>query len=92
VYAAWREAFCGSNRPAADMTAWWDRWLWPALHRLSTHADWRECKETRRHVDPSTRQDRTDPAFDEFVAADLASRPEDRATTLPWPTPKRDAP
>lgn len=85
VYAAWREAFCGGDRPTTSMTSWWDRWLWPALHRLSAQADWRECKLSRLHVAPAARQETTDAQFDDFVATDLAGRPIERATPLPWP-------
>lgn len=90
VYAAWREAYCSGDRPSTAMTAWRDRWLWPALLRLASHADWRECKEQRRHVQPTARQDPTDDEFDNYVAADLARRPSGRATNLPW-APTRTA-
>ncbi|RLK58372.1 hypothetical protein [Actinokineospora cianjurensis] len=85
LYAAWREAYCGSDRPSATMTGWRDRWLWPMLHRLAGYADWRECKERRHHVQPSARQDQTDSEFDTFVDADLAARQVERSTDLPWP-------
>lgn len=85
VYAAWREAYCSGDRPSAAMSSWRDRWLWPALQRLSVYADWRECKETRQHVEPTARQEPTDAGFDEFVDADLAARPRKRLTQLPWP-------
>ncbi|WP_410570356.1 hypothetical protein [Amycolatopsis sp. cmx-4-61] len=88
LYAAWREAYCSSSRPSTAMTAWRDRWLWPALNRLATYANWRECKETRRHVEPSARQDLTDDEFDRFVQADIANRPGARAQVMPWPTRK----
>jgi hypothetical protein len=86
VYAAWREAYCSSSRPSTAMTAWRDRWLWPALQRLAAHADWRECKDARQHVDPTARQDLTDDGFADFVAADVAARPLARSRDLPWPT------
>lgn len=85
-YAAWRETYCSGDRPSTAMTAWRDRWLWPMLHRLATHADWRECKERREHVEPTARQDGTDDQFDQFVDADLASRPAQRPKDLPWRT------
>jgi hypothetical protein len=88
VYAAWREAFCGSNRPTSAMAAWWDRWLWPALHRLSSYADWLECKQARRHVEPTARQETTDDGFEDFLSADVAGRPAQRASALPWQAKK----
>lgn len=91
-YSAWREAFCGSNRPSSGMTAWRDRWLWPMLQRLALYADWRECKERRHHVQPTARQDLTDADFDDYVAADLAKRPDKRPRELPWPVPKPNSP
>ncbi len=86
LYAAWREAYCSSSRPSSAMTAWRDRWLWPALNRLSTYANWRECKETRGHVEPAARQDLTDEEFDRFVEANTAKRPRTRFGVMPWPT------
>lgn len=88
VYAAWREAFCSSDRPSTEMTAWRDRWLWPMLHRLASYAGWRECKERRLHVEPSARREGTDEGFAEFVETDVAMRPEIRAETYAWPTEK----
>jgi hypothetical protein len=88
LYAAWREAYCSSSRPSSAMTAWRDRWLWPVLNRLSTYANWRECKETRKHVEPSARQDLTDDEFGRFVQADIANRPQARSRVMPWPTKK----
>jgi hypothetical protein len=86
LYSSWREAYCGSNRPSTAMTSWRDRWLWPMLGRLAAYADWRECKERRKHVEPTARQDPTDADFEAFVANDLANRPTKRSTQLPWPT------
>jgi uncharacterized coiled-coil protein SlyX len=86
VYAAWREAYCSGDRPSTAMTSWRDRWLWPALYRLATHADWRECKEHREHFEPTARQETTDAEFGAFMTADLARRPAERSTSLPWPT------
>ncbi|CRK56993.1 hypothetical protein [Alloactinosynnema sp. L-07] len=91
VYAAWREAYCSGDRPSTAMTAWRDRWLWPMLHRLASYADWRECKERRRHVDPTARQQSTDDEFADFVTADVETRPEKTPMVLPWPT-KRGKP
>ncbi|RSM80604.1 hypothetical protein DL991_10870 [Amycolatopsis sp. WAC 01375] len=84
LYAAWREAYCGSDRPSSAMTAWRDRWLWPCLTRLAAHANWRECKESRRHVEPIARQDPTDSEFESFVAANVARHPELDDQNLPW--------
>lgn len=86
LYAAWREAYCGSDRPSSAMTAWRDRWLWPCLTRLAAHASWRECKESRRHVEPIARQDVTDGEFEAFIAEDVASRPTRADNPLPWST------
>ncbi|SEP53980.1 hypothetical protein [Amycolatopsis saalfeldensis] len=91
VYAAWREAYCGTSRPTTAMIAWRDRWLWPAITRLAAHANWRECKENRQHVEPSARQDLTDPDFEQFVDDDIAKRPEVRTKDMPWPI-KTDSP
>jgi hypothetical protein len=88
LYAAWREAYCSGNRPSSAMTAWRDRWLWPMLHRLAGYADWRECKERRKHVEPTARQDGTDEEFNAFVDAEVALRPPKRSKDLPWPTSK----
>lgn len=85
VYAAWREAFCGGNRPSTAMAAWWDRWLWPMLNRLAVHADWRECKGSRQHVEPSARQELTDGEFDQYMQDEVSRRPERRPKDLPWP-------
>lgn len=91
LYAAWREAYCAGSRPSSAMTAWRDRWLWPALHRLASYAAWGECKERRQHVEPSARQDRTDDRFNAFVDTDLAERPEERPKdVMHWPTKRPD--
>lgn len=84
LYAAWREAYFNGDRPSSALINWRDRWLWPALNRLTTTADWRECKATKEHVEPAARQDRTDVGFETFVAEDLAGRPEARSPRLPW--------
>ncbi|OXM44245.1 hypothetical protein CFP71_40540 [Amycolatopsis thailandensis] len=84
LYAAWREAYCRSDRPSSAMTSWRDRWLWPCLTRLAAHASWRECKESRRHVEPIARQEPTDSEFESYVAGTVASRPELNEQILPW--------
>lgn len=86
LYAAWREAYCSGDRPSDAMTGWRNRWFWPTLHTLSSHADWRECKAQREHVEPTARQEPTDSQFDDFVARDLAQRPRRPPMDLPWPT------
>lgn len=84
VYAAWREAFCGTSRPTSSLAAWWDRWLWPCLLRLSAYADWRECKQSRKHVEPAARQEPTDDDFEKFVASDIQQRSAERSEMRPW--------
>lgn len=91
LYAAWRQAFCSGDQPSDEMTAWHNRWLWPTLHTLHSHADWKECKAQRQHVAPAARQDRTDDDFDDFVARDLSERPDERRSDLPWSTDGKPA-
>lgn len=84
LYAAWRHAYCSGDQPSDEMTAWRNRWLWPTLQNLHAHADWRECKAQRQHVEPAARQEPTDDGFLDFVAQDLNERPGERRSSLPW--------
>ncbi|MFD9701267.1 hypothetical protein [Lentzea sp. NPDC059081] len=84
LYAAWRMAYSSGDRPSEEMIAWRTRWMWPSLHTLHSHADWRECKAQRQHVEPTARQDPTDPDFDDFVEHYLATTPPEQRRDLPW--------
>ncbi|SDP97819.1 hypothetical protein [Lentzea jiangxiensis] len=84
LYAAWREAYCSIDQPSDAMTAWRNRWLWPTLHTLHSHADWRECKAQRQHVESAARQHATDGEFDDFMMQDLRARTGSRRSDLPW--------
>jgi hypothetical protein len=84
LYAAWRYAYCSGDKPSDAMTAWRNRWLWPTLHTLHAHADWKECKAQRQHVAPAARQVPTDSGFDDFVSQDLSQRPDQIPPRRPW--------
>lgn len=93
LLAAWQAVYCPpgedpetepvSNSPTGALVRWHDL-LWTTLQRLRDFAGWNECEPATGHRE---RDGRYDPdlriGLDEFLADDLAGRPEPVTVTAP---------